>query len=161
MNKMKKRKKWTEENITYLQTAYLEGSSLKKIAAQLNRSVSAINKALSRHKLRTQNKIEYLNLSPHRLTHYSFQGKKYLIIRTRKKNTSKIKSFEIDHREWVSFPHVIGWLQQEGISVIKSATDVYYEVNGYPKSKEQILLIANLRREQKKLPIFFVKDLMN
>ena len=48
-------------------------------------------------------------------------------------------------------------MRLEGIPVLKSKSDVYYEVEGYPKTKAQILYIANLRREQLHLPVFFVK----
>jgi len=60
MKKSVLRKKWSEEQLSYLKEEYLQGSSLKKIATTLNRSVSAINKVLARHNLRTHSKLERL-----------------------------------------------------------------------------------------------------
>lgn len=156
MNAQRIRNKWTEENISYLKTAYLQGLSLKQIAATLNRSVSAVNKTLARYKLRTHSKMDrFPSLS--RPTAQQLQQKRNLGTQIRKQNKKKGINAQSDYREWALFERVINWMRLEGIPVLKSKSDVYYEVEGYPKTKAQILYIANLRREQLHLPVFFVK----
>ncbi len=155
MSKNKIRKKWTEENINYLKTAYLQGSPLKKIAAQLNRSVSAVNKTLARHNLRTNSKME-------RLPSLADPAQKQKpAAKNRKKNTQEAKRFRTGPQQWVLFERVLSWLRAQQVPVIKSNLDVYYEINGFPKSKHQILFMANVLREQHQLPIFFVKGVTN
>ncbi len=154
------RNKWTEENINYLKEAYLQGFPLKQIAAKLDRTVSAINKVLARYKLRTHSKMGRLP-SLSRPTARQLQQKRNLGTQIRKKNRQKKILFRPDYRQWVLFESVVSWMRTEGISIIKSGSDVYYEVDGYPKNKAQILHMANLRREQLQLPIFFVRGITN
>lgn len=151
------RNKWTEENITYLKMAYLQGWSLKKMASGLNRSVSAINKVLARHNLRTHSKMERLPALP-KPTSRQLQYRKNLGSYIRKRNTHKLRDRFETYQQEVSFERVIYWLWSQNISVIKSPKDVYYEVNGRPVNEQQILYQANLLREQLQLPIFLVKD---
>lgn len=160
MNSQRMRNKWTEENISYLKEAYLQGFPLKQIAAKLDRSVSAINKVLARYKLRTHSKM-----TPHpslsRPTARQLKQKRDLGTQIRKKNKKKNPLFCPDYRQWVLFECVVRWMETEGMSIVKSEFDVYYEVDGYPKNKAQILYIANKRREQLQLPIFFVRGVTN
>ena len=155
MGKNKIRKKWTEENINYLKTAYLQGSPLKKIAAKLNRSVSAVNKILARHNLRTHSRMERLPSLADPMQKAKSAAK------NRKKNIQKTKRFCAESQQWVLFERVLSWLKAQKVPVIKSNLDVYYEINGFPKSKHQILFMANVLREQRQLPIFFVKGVTN
>jgi hypothetical protein len=160
MDKYKIRNKWTAENIHYLKTAYLRGLPLKQIAVQLNRSVSGINKVLDRYHLRTRSTLQRLPSLPSP-TARPLQPKRKLGAQTRKKNIQKIKFPCEDARRWVLFECVLYWLRSQRIPVMKSDSDVYYEVNGFPKNEQQILLIANLLREQHQLPIFFVEGVTN
>ncbi len=155
MGKNKIRKKWTQENINYLKAAYLQGSPLKKIAAQLNRSVSSVNKTLARHNLRTHTRME-------RIPSLAAPAQKQKpAAKNKKKNTYEAKRFCGKSQQWVIFDRVVSWLRSQKVSVIKSNLDVYYEINGFPKSKHQILFMANVLREQHQLPIFFVKGVTN
>jgi transposase len=156
MNTQITRSKWTEESISYLTIAYLQGAPLKQIAFQLDRSVSAINKVLARYKLRTHNKMDHLPFMS-RPTPSQLQKKRNLEAQIRKKNRERKSNIRPDYREWVHFERVINWLKAQDISILKSQVNDYYEIEGYPKNKAQILYIANLRREQLHLPIFFVK----
>ncbi|MBM3468481.1 MAG: hypothetical protein FJX71_03515 [Alphaproteobacteria bacterium] len=156
MKKQKMRNKWTKENLNYLKNAYIQGSPLKQIAANLDRSVSAVNKVLARYNFRTHQRINFLPTLPLPTPH-QIQQKKDIGAKIRKINSDAIKFFHPDHRQWVLFDSVVLWLREQKIFVIKSRNDNYYEINGYPKSKEQILFIANLCREQQQLPAFFVK----
>jgi predicted DNA-binding protein YlxM (UPF0122 family) len=160
MNMRQTRDKWTEENINYLKTAYLEGASLKEIAEQLKRSVSAVNKALERHHLRTHNRVERLPtlLRP---TVQQLQQKRSLGAQKRQDPTGKAEVHWGNFRKSVSFEHVLLWLRTQKIFVTKSISDVYYEVNGIPNTHHQILLKANVLREQHRLPIFQVKGVTN
>jgi|GEM_PF-2480035 len=152
------RKKWTEENINYLKTAYLLGLPLKQIAAKSGRSVSAINKILDRYKLRTHSRmVRFPSFT--RLTAYQLQQTQNLGVQTRKKNKEQRPNILSNYREWVPFEYVIRWMKEEGMSVIKSEFDTYYEIDGYPKNKAQILSIANSRRNQLQLPIFLVEGI--
>ena len=150
------RNKWTEEQLSYLKTAYLQGTPLKRIATKLNRTVSAINKTLARHHLRTDSKMERRSClsQPTRLP---LKQKRALGAFIRKQSISKSKLSVIDHRQETSIETVIYWLINQNISVTRSKNDVYYEVNGCPMNEQQILYKANVLREQFQLPIFWVK----
>lgn len=142
--------KWTEENLEYLKTAYLQGSPLKQIASKLNRSVSAINKVLARHHLRTQARIEKTSYLRHSIPSLSFK-------KSKSNHYQRVNSLYPDHRLWVPFAQVLLWLKSQNIFVTKSKSDIYYEVNGYPKNQQQILYIANYQRDEQQLPPFFVR----
>lgn len=151
MNKGIIRNKWTEEHITYLKMEYLQGSSLKKIAMKLNRSVSAINKVLARHNLRTHSKMERIPIITMRSNNHVIRKK---MLRARNRN----KGIPVDQqRQEVPFEGVLYWLMTQNIHVKKSSSDVYYEMYGRPMNKQQILFQANLLREQLHLPIFWVQ----
>lgn len=158
MDTQKIRKKWTEENLNYLRTAYLLGLPLKQIAAKSGRSVTAINKILDRYKLRTHSRMVRFPSLP-RPTMDQLQKKQNLGLQIRKKNTEQETNILSGYREWVPFEHVIRWMKEEGIAVSKSKSDAYYEVDGYPKNKAQTLSIANLRRNQLQLSIFLVEGI--
>ncbi len=143
-----------------MKEAYLQGFPLKQIAAKLDRSVSAINKVLARYKLRTHSKMVPLP-SLSRPTVRQLQQKRNLGTQIRKKNKKKKYLFRPDYRQWVLFESVVCWMRTEGISIVKPESDVYYEVDGYPKNKAQVLHMANLRREELQLSIFFVRGVTN
>jgi transposase len=151
--------RWSEEQLTYLKVEYLQGSPLKKIATKLNRSVSAINKVLARHNLRTHSKLERFPTLP-RPTLQQIQQKRRLGTLIRQKNMQNNRNSlrESFYRQEVPFERVVYWLQTQRIYVFKSPADVYYEMDGKPKNKQQILYQANLLREQLHLPIFWVND---
>lgn len=154
MDKRKNNTKWTEENINYLKIAYSQGASLKKIATQLNRSVSAINKTLARYNLRPHAKMSRSLPTSHSVKpQQKDKGRTY--------SAQQVKQFHIDTRQWVPFESVLFWLRKQKVFVHKSTSGTYYEVNGFPKNKQQILLMANILREQNQLPIFFVKGVTN
>ena len=154
--------KWTSENLNYLKTAYLKGIPLKKMAAELDRSVSAINKVLSRHNFRTTTRLDYPSFITCRLKPKGAvknlpenQG----VIKKTAMNHSQIKRPLLpDHRSWTPFIDVIRWLRQNNVPIIKSSTGAYYEVRGVPKSRKQVLYMANVMREEKFLPVFWVND---
>jgi IS30 family transposase len=157
MSKDVLRNKWTEEHISYLKMAYLDGTSLKTIAGKLNRSVSAVNKVLARHNLRTHSKLERMpHLNP--LTNKPSSSKKVKRHQNSNRNIQSKNSIAENYRHEVSFEGVIYWLTTQQVYVEKSKNDVYYELQGRPMTKQQILYHANLLREQLHLPIFWVQD---
>jgi hypothetical protein len=79
--------------------------------------------------------------------------------RIRKKTPPAASFLNDEYRRWVIFERVIGWMESQNVSVSKSVNDVYYEIDGFPKSKQQILAMANALREQQNLPIFFVEGI--
>jgi hypothetical protein len=68
-------------------------------------------------------------------------------------------SLPLDYRFWTPFIDVIRWLQQNDTHVVKPSTATYYEVKGVPRSKEQILCMANAMREDQCLPVFWVRGI--
>ena len=149
------RNKWTEENISYLKFEYLQGSPLKQIAARLNRSVSAINKVLARHNLRTHSRMER---PPSLLRPSAMEIKKKKLegMRLRVEKPTSSAFYNTEFRRWVLFEQVLCWMESQKIKVIKNDYEGYYEIDGFPKRKYQVLILANSLREQKQLPIFFV-----
>jgi IS30 family transposase len=152
------RNKWSEEHITYLKRAYLQGCPLKRIAERLDRSVSAINKTLARHNLRTHRKREgappliqpALKLVTNQRSIGTF---------IQKKVATELKQHLMNSRHEVSIEGVIFWLKSQKVLVNKSTNDIYYEVNGCPMSEQQLLYKANLLREELRLPIFLVSGI--
>jgi hypothetical protein len=160
MNTRNHSQKWTSENLDYLKIAYLKGVPLKKMAAKLHRSVSAINKILTRHNFRTTNRVDY---PPFIMRKSKSKGvvKKLLEKQgaIRKTDSQIMGSLPPDDRFWTPFTDVIRWLRQNNIPIIKSSTDTYYEVRGIPKSRKQVLYMANVMREEQFLPVFWVKNI--
>lgn len=152
------RNKWTEEHISYLKKAYLQGSPLKQIASKLNRSVSAINKVLARHNLRTHSKMEHSS-SSYQATSQQIIPKKSLENKNRSLQPNRLIFLKESNRLEVPFEHVLNWLKSQNISILKSKNDVYYEVDGIPRNQQQILYQANLLREQFQLPMFWVRGI--
>lgn len=148
------RNKWTEEHISYLKKAYLQGSPLKQIASKLNRSVSAINKVLARHNLRTHSKMEP-SKRPFQAASQNLLPKKSL----RSPKTNRLIFLKETNRLEVPFERVLYWLKSQNIAISKSKNDVYYEIDGIPRNEQQILYQANLLREQFQLPMFWVRGI--
>jgi hypothetical protein len=132
------------------------------MAAKLDRTVSAINKILSRHNFRTTQRIDYsLNIT------YKSSSRMRMKKLPKRHDSSPqtldssqiIGSLPPDHRFWTPFIEVMRWLRQNNIPIIKSPMGAYYEVKGIPRSKEQVLCIANTMREEQCLPIFWVKGI--
>ena len=152
------RNKWTEEHISYLKKAYLQGAPLKQIASTLNRSVSAINKVLARHNLRTHSKMEHSS-SPFHTASQHHLPKKSLENKSRPPKANRLIFLKESNRLEVPFERVLYWLKSQNIAITKSKSDVYYEVYGIPRNEQQILYQANLLREQFQLPIFWVRGI--
>lgn len=160
MDKKKIRKKWSEEHINYLKKAYLQGLPLKKIALTLNRTPSAINKVLKRYQLRSHIRLRLLSSLSHPKVPPS--PKKRIIRSVKRKSIpGRIKLLYRESRQWVSFERVLFWLKSQNIIVVKSKSDTYYEINGFPKTKHQVLLFANQLRDQHQLPVFLVPGVTN
>ena len=148
--------KWSPENIEYLRISYLKGHSLKYMSAHLNRSISAINKVLARHNLRTPVNTESLPSLPGRVP----AAPKQKPVKKAEKPAGEVRKFRAllpDCRYWKSFTCVIRWLRSQNITITKAGHEDFYVVRGYPKNKQQVLFFANLMRDEQQLPPFFVE----
>ena len=144
--------KWSKEETDYLKTSYLHGVSLKIMAAELKRSLSAVNKALSRYNLRTGRKPEGIILPGQ-------QKKTPATPPKSRKDCQVFTALPPEDRRWVTLEEVISWLKTQKIYVIKPATEVFYVVAGYPRKKEWILFHANRLREELGLLPYYVKGI--
>ena len=144
--KRKRPDSWTIEEFEAVRDGFLKGKRIKVIADELGRTLSAVNKFLTRSGIR----------------------KKTEIVRTCKKKCgfpSKpdvVRYKENKDSRAACFSEVILYLKSKGYLVIKDNyknmfyTDAEYRLNNKPISKIKLLLLANRLRTEDKKPIFIL-----
>jgi hypothetical protein len=154
MNSNTKSKYWTHKEIEMLKTGFRNGKRIKILACEIGRSVTAVNKFLSRAGIR--NKRGSITV------HEEKKGKKRVFEISRATlNKIYCNEFQTD------FFEVVRYLKAAGhrITKNKSHDDVFYHceeytLNGKPTSKMKLLLLANRIRTEKRQPIFSVSSLI-
>lgn len=151
---------WSKKDIEMMKFSFLNGEKIKLIAHKMGRTPTSINKALSRFGIRRKTGKAYNYRFPLALMR-SYQNPIYA-------NTSIQKTNKVTYDEptevednWVNFQEVVIWLQTTGdrVNSISYLKNTYFVVNGKILTKEQVLIYANKRRIEKKLPIFLVKQM--
>jgi hypothetical protein len=165
-NHQPKTTQWSSDDLAKLEKDYASGKRLKVIAAELGRSVSAINKLITRAGIRK-------NTAP-RTNHREqiFQKQNRLQTTTKAAQDQHNNAFAEEKKIYseygASFEKVLEYLAKNGVIVTKNVRpfvkkyfhDAVFFVNNRPVSKAELLLIANKIRIEQRLPIFRVCELM-
>lgn len=147
---------WTSEEINKLRTDYAAGKRIKIIANELGRSMSAVNKTISRLAI-TRRNIRVLST------------KRYIKLATYPKKENNPIRKKFPEKNNVSFITITKYLKSKGISISKFSNPIIehcykneeevFKVGNIPMSKMKILLLANRMRIEEKAPIFSSKDI--
>jgi hypothetical protein len=140
---------WTPDEVEKARIYFLDGKRLKTIANELGRSVTAVNKLLSRAGIRPKN-------SPRRKTK---QKLKEIVPIVR-------KIWDPIERNHDDFRDVIFYIRKKGynLGVNNLFQKIFFEnaeyvLNGKPISKIKLLLFANKLRIEEKQPIFNIPEI--
>ena len=143
---------WSDSDIKFMKSRFLQGHQIKQIAHQMGRSASSINKALSRFGVRQEHhkpKKKILRRK-HKDVHH-FRNRKKSLIACIKEN-------------WVEFMDIVNWLGENDFPIYpigQAHFDHAYMANGKFLTKNQIVLLANKLRVEQGLPVFFVHEVTN
>jgi hypothetical protein len=137
-------KNWHYEDIIKLRLLFLQGHHIKAIAKELGRTVTALNKAISRFGMRDHGSKPFEEVKT--LTYYMSLDHR----------PKKISS-DTTQSKGVEFNVVIHFLTDQGISIqyINGSYVWGYDI----LNQQQILLRANQMRIDQGLPIFCVSYL--
>ena len=149
---------WSDEEIETLKVGFLQGKRLKEIARELDRTPTALNKALTRFGIRPKGirkqPLNWEHVSRRLLEESSLVSKK----------TTQQKRI-VEASKWVPLKTVMSFLTKSG-DVIKTihhkgddACDVRYLISGRIYSPLQLVLKANRLRSEQSKPIFLVEDI--
>lgn len=145
-------KNWTLQDIQRLRFLFLQGKQIKCIAKEMERSVTALNKAISRFGFRDKRKKHkdpnWDGYIPMTSTPSTFKEKRALSYPTLDEN-KKLAEFE----------HVIDYLKDLGVSIVIKNGHYYHHHEVLTRA--QILLKANQERIRQNLPIFFIPYMTN
>ena len=143
---------WTANDIEILTVFYTKGLPIKEISKRLNRSPTALHKAISRFKLNPLKSESPLQSSEEKWqTNTIKKG-------DRKKSYIQKIFHKCMNEYWVSFNEVIDYLSEKGISVVhlnrkNNDNEDLYALNNKIFIATQVLLVANrLRIDEKKTP---------
>ena len=146
---------WSNEELSKLERDYNSGKRLKVIADELGRSLSAVNKFISRSGLRKN------GASRKRQTSF--------IKRESPNNNTNLKNCQHKINKYKqrnsSFEDVVKYLISKGYciseynGIIKNGEEAFLLFDK-PINKLQLLLIANKLRLEENLPVFLVNNLI-
>jgi hypothetical protein len=143
---------WTTNEIEKVRADFMSGKKIKVIASELGRSLTAVNKFISRSGLRN-------NKRPRE--RISVTGDRHQISVNR---NALQETFCYNPIKYDDFSDVILYLRENGhnITRVKSlfASNCEYMLNGKPASKANVLLTANKLKTEEWKPIFKVADIM-
>lgn len=147
---------WTTEEISKLKADYAAGKRLKTIASELGRSLSAINKAVTR-------------LAINRRNPRVFSDKKNIKLPIYRSKQQNIISKNINTQNVVSFITITRYLQSKGFTISKFSDPIVgncykneeevFKVDNTLMTKMKLLLLANRIRVEEKEPIFSLRDI--
>ena len=132
---------WTEDEIDRLRLDFLRGLSIKAIARIMERTPTAVNKALTRFQIRTPRTIRKDETNDSSKRKHFFEKE------------SRIR----ENIPWIPFLTVIDWLRNQGL-IIKRIEDEYH-IGKRPYSPNQLLMFANKLRIEQGHEIFLVEGI--
>ncbi len=135
---------WGPHDISKLKELFLKGFSLKEMAKELSRSVTAVNKAISRFGFREKMPSSYTPI-PVSL----WQEKKHIDVPQILKRAA---FFSHSKRRVVEFDYVVEFLRTRH-HLIYVRGDQWY-LDHHPVNSQQIILKANQIRVSEDVPIF-------
>jgi len=147
---------WSAADIEKARSYFLAGSSLKNIANELKRTLTAINKALSRFGIRpmslekgSKRKVSRKRECPHYITAPSFEQ----------------RALQDEFDNWVSFWKVCNYLEKKKIRFYEVSEfriqleNRKFRVDSKILSARQLLMMTNKLRAENNLKAFFVRGL--
>ena len=151
------KQRWTDEELQMLYQDYHDDVPLKVMARKYGRTVSAINKKLTRIYFRLSSfkkfPLFYEGIPPANSTPSQKPSKK--------RHRSPNRYISNDKEIWVDFADVIQWLKSNNISVSGPVFDPikgkkYILNNEKIVTKQAVLIAANQNRYEKKMTRFLV-----
>jgi hypothetical protein len=144
---------WTSDEIEKIRVDFANGKRIKVIASELGRSLTAVNKLLSRAGIRGKG-----------------QPRKGCAVPV-KRNRPPSRVLEIfdeyKPKDFSKFVEVILYLKKRGYDIDRtySLSMVHCEkgghlLNGRPVSRTKLLLLANRLRSEEGQPVFKIADIM-
>jgi hypothetical protein len=147
---------WSAADIKNARSYFLEGLTIRDIAKELGRSVTATNKALSRFGIRFE--------KPRR-NYTELQQPKKRIFSPIVAPSFERKALRQELESWVSFGHLCQYLSSQNICLYElSAPSIeldyrQFRVGTQVLNAGQLLVIANKIRTENNQKAFFVKGL--
>lgn len=147
---------WSAADIKNARSYFLEGLTIRDIAKELGRSVTATNKALSRFGIRFE--------KPRR-NYTELQQPKKRIFSPIVAPSFERKSLRQELESWVSFGHLCQYLSSQNICLYELSTPSIeldyrqFRVGTQVLNARQLLVIANKIRTENSQKAFFVKGL--
>lgn len=138
---------WSPTELSQLQLAYTQGVPLKTLAQQLGRSPSALNKALTRFRIRPPRPPKQEPSSPRPSPFFRHSHVK---LRTSRLHLPRLISME----QLMLFLNQQGYCAQTRRFLLNQHIYPYYLINQRPSSPVHLLVLANTLRLQQRLPIF-------
>lgn len=180
---MKQNTPWTDQELNQARIAFLKGEQIKIIADKLGRSISSLNKILTRYRIRKLSSQDpqpkgYIKWNPrdsyckNKLPPIiEYKSLKPRPERTKTQPTPKPLKKEqrlIKDNPWVSLGEVITYIKRKGISIETfhldktSAPTAYKEATFFldkkPCSPLKVVLFANKLRLEERKPTFLIKE---
>lgn len=146
---------WSEIDISKVRSYFIQGLQIKDIAKEMNRTPTAINKALSRFNIRpTLEKMHGVRIS--------YQQKKSYFLKKPSFELSALRN-EVDN--WIGFWKLCDYLEQQKIcfyEITKAGIPLVerqFKVGEKTLSAQQLMVVANKIRLENNLRPFFVRGL--
>lgn len=180
---MKQNNPWTDQELKQARTDFLKGEQIKIIADKLGRSITSLNKILTRYRIRklpsqSPQQKGYIEWNPRAsyckdklppIIEYRSLKPRPAPIKTQPtpKQPKKEKRF-IKDNPWVSLDEVITYIKRKGVSIETfhldktSAPTAYKEATFFldkkPCSPLKVVLFANKLRLEERKPTFLIKE---
>ncbi len=159
---------WSMEDLAKLEKDYVSGKKLKTIAFELGRSISAINKFITRAGIRKNTVSRIKTRSPinNETKKHNTQEKTLDVITNEFKRQVKNRMSWKKHNKQFSFKDVIKYLRDNGFAISsyknslsreKDNIEIFF-LNNKAISKSRLLVTANKHRIENNLPIFYIKE---
>lgn len=180
---MKQNNPWTNEELNQARIDFLKGEKIKIIADKLGRSITSLNKMLTRYKIRKSSsqsfqKKSYVEWNP-RASYCRDKLPPIIEYRSLKPSSQptqiqpapkpdKKEKRLIKDNPWVSLDEVVTYIKRKGISIETfhldrtSAPTAYKEATFFlekkPCSPLKVVLFANKLRLEEGKPTFLIKE---
>ena len=152
----KRAESWTFGEFEKLKKDFVDGKRIKKMAVELGRTESAVNKFLSRSGIRKNNGVKKQCCN---------RNNKPIKLKSTSSNSVSAKT-STQNEIFVRFEAVLSYLESKHVVITKNTEnskffrDEDYKLGDRPASKMKLLLLANRLRLEERAPIFIVTDII-
>lgn len=147
---------WSDTDINKMRSYFISGAQIKDIALMMNRTPTAVNKALTRFNIRAKQREKHLPIN------LSVKKEEDFFI---KKPLFEIKSLQDEFDNWVSFWKLCEYLGEQKVCFFEitkgglALEDRKFKVGEKILSAKQLMMMANKIRFENNLRPFFVRGL--